>query len=47
MVVIVFGFLLGVWHELSMHQPCPPVLGHLNAQYSAYTTGVVTYLAYA
>ena len=47
MVLMVFGFLLGVWHEPLMHQSCPPVLGHLNAQHSASTTSVATYLAHA
>ena len=47
MVAMVFGFLLGVWHEPSMHQSCSPVLGHLNAQHSASTTDVVAYLAHA
>ena len=47
MVVMVFGFLLGVWHEPSMHQSCPPVLGYLDVQHSPSTTGVAAYLANA
>ena len=47
MVVMVFGFLPGVWHELSKHQSCPQVLDHLDAQHSASTADVATYLAHA
>ena len=47
MLVKVFGFLLDVWHEPSVHQSLPPVLAHHNAQHFAFAAGVVICLAHA
>ena len=43
----VFGLLLDAWHEPSVHQSYPPVLGNHETQHLVFTTAAGTYLAHA